>query len=342
MTAPQVRKKVCIFGGGAIGGYIAGVLEKKGDCEVSVVARGKNLQAMRERGLTVSTPEGRFTVRPKVTDEPGELGLQDYVFITLKEHQFADALPQFGPLLGPQTAVIPPTTGIPYWFFHQMPGAFKGQQLAQVDPGGRIWSTIHPSRVIGAVFWIGAHLVAPGEVRQDGAKAGCPIGEPDGTRSERVQALSRLLTDAGLNARVRDNIRGDIWVKATNSLCWNPVATLAMARMQDMAATPECIALVQAMMEEADAMATRIGLDIPYPPRKRIETTLSAAEHKMSMLQDLELGRPLEIGAIETSLRAMQQLSGVSTPLIDGVLAIMKTRDLTYTQTAQTGQAGHP
>ncbi len=332
MTPPTARKKVCIFGGGAIGGYIAGLLEKKGDCAVSVVARGRNLQAMRERGLTVTVPEGRFTVRPQVTDDPAALGAQDYVFITLKEHQFADALPQIAPLLGPETAVIPPTTGIPYWFFHKLPGPFQDRRLERVDPGGRIWSAIHPSRVIGAVFWIGAHLVAPGEVRQDGAKAGCPIGEPDGSRSERVLSLSRLLTEAGLNARVRPDIRGDIWVKAVNSLCWNPVATLAMARMRDMADTPECIALVHAMMVEADAIATRFGLAIPYAPQRRIETTLSAPEHKMSMLQDLELGRPLEIEAIETSLRAMQELSGLSTPLLDGVLAIMKTRNLTYGQ----------
>jgi 2-dehydropantoate 2-reductase len=322
--------KVCIYGGGAIGGYIAGHLARAGECEVSVVARGKTLEAIRSRGLSVTTPQGSFTVYPRATDNAAELGPQDYVFITLKAQQFGAALEQIAPLLGAHTAVIPPTTGIPYWFFHQLIGPYRDRQLDAIDRGGRQWSAFHPSRVIGCVYWIGAHSNAPGCVAQDGAQASCPIGEPDGSESERVTRLAALLTNGGINSRVKRDIRGDIWVKAINSLCWNPVAALTLARMGEIGALPEAVELIRSMMVEADAVGMALGMAVPYTPEKRITVTLSAPAHKMSMLQDMEAGRQLEWGAIEASFRAVRDLSAIATPTLDTVMALMKLRAGTY------------
>ena len=328
--------RICIFGAGAIGGYLAGHLARAGLCQVSVVARGAQLAAMRANGLSVTTPQGSFRVAVHATDDAASLGPQDIVFITLKAQQLDAALPQIATLLDADTAVVPPTTGIPYWFFHGMGGPFNDRRLEAVDPGGRQWEVLHPRRVIGAVIWIGAHCTAPACVVQDGAQAGCPLGEPDGSSSPRLVRLAELFNASGIHARIRPDIRGDIWVKATNSLCFNPVATLTLARMRDLAAEAGAVALLRAMMTEVDALAARLGLQIPYPPEKRIGVTLSAPDHKMSMLQDLEAGRALEWPVMAASLRAVRDLAGLPTPALDAVTALMNVRLATY----QTGSPG--
>ena len=183
--------KICIYGAGAIGGYIAGHLAAVPGVEVSVVARGAHLAAIREKGLRVITPERDQTVRVRATDDAAELGPQDYVFITLKSHQVTPALASMRPLLGDHTAVLPPTTGIPYWYFHGLEGPYAGRRLDRLDPGGAQWETLDPARVIGCVYWVGTESPAPGVARQDGGGASLPIGEPDGSRSERLIAARR-------------------------------------------------------------------------------------------------------------------------------------------------------
>lgn len=318
--------KVCIFGGGAIGGHIAGHLARAGLCEVSVIARGKVLDAIRKRGLRVQTPEADFTVAVRATDDPSELGVQDYVFLTLKAHQVDAALDRIKPLIGAHTVVLPPTTGIPYYFFHQADGAFRDRQLPRLDPGGRQWRAIPPSQVLGCVYWIGAHSIEPGVIAQDGPKAGVPIGELDGSRSARAEKLAELLSASGIASRLNGDIRAAIWVKFVNSLCWNPVAVLTLATLGQMERAGNVVPIVQRMMEEADLVASTLGLRIPQSPGKRIAMTLSATNHKMSMLQDLEHGRPLELGALEESIQAMSELAGIETPTLDQVLALTKLR----------------
>lgn len=318
--------KVCIFGGGAIGGHVAAHLARAGLCEVSVVARGRTLQAIRDNGLTVTTPAGTFTVQVRATDNPAELGVQDYVFLTLKAHQVDEALPQIACLMDERTVVLPPTTGIPYYFFHDWPGALKDRPLPDIDPQGRQWAAIPPRQVLGCVYWIGAHSTGPGVVVQDGAKAGMPIGELDGSRSERVVRLSELLGASGIEAKVNDNIRAAIWMKFVNSLCWNPVAVLTLATLGAMGRDPDVMRIVEAMMNEADAVAAHLGLTIPQPPARRIAMTISAANHKMSMLQDLEHSRPLELGALAQSLHALRALTSLATPTLDTVLALANLR----------------
>lgn len=318
--------RIAVVGAGAIGGYIAGHLARAARAEVSVVARGHTLAALRADGLHVTTPRGTFSVALNAVDDARALGPQDYVFLTLKAHQVDGALGSIVPLIDAHTTVLPPTTGIPYYFFHGLQGEFADSRLPAVDPGNRHWQAMPPSQVLGIAYWIGAHSPAPGCVVQDGSRAACPVGEIDGSSSARAALLSELLTEAGLHAPMRENIRGDIWVKFVNSLCWNPVAVLTLARLGEMAEAAGVVATVRTMMDEADAIGRKLGVQIPQPPEKRMAVTLSASGHKMSMLQDLELGRPLELDVLAQSIAALRVLAGAPSPTIDTVLALALLR----------------
>ncbi|WP_322057041.1 2-dehydropantoate 2-reductase [Paraburkholderia sp. J63] len=321
--------KVCIFGGGAIGGYIAAHLARAQQCEVSVVARGATLEAIRAQGLRVATPGGTIAARVKAVADARELGVQDYVFITLKAHQLDAALEDIAALMDERTTVLPPTTGIPYYFFHGLP--FEGRapgaaQLPELDPGGRQGRALPPSQVLGCVHWIGAHTIEPGVIAQDGDKAGCPVGELDGSASGRVTRLAALLNESGIASKVSGDIRSAIWTKFVNSLCWNPVAVLTQATLGEMRDAPGVVPLVRTLMHEADALAVRLGVKPGPEPDRRIATTLSAPNHKMSMLQDLEAGRPLELEPLVRSLRAVARLAGADAPTLDTVLALASLR----------------
>lgn len=319
--------RICVYGGGAIGGHLAGHLARAGKSDVSIVARGAALTAIREHGLIVTTPSETFTTTVRVTDDPSRLGMQDYVFVTLKAHQVKAALSGLSHVIGPDTAVIPPTTGLPYFFFHGVDGPYVDRRLREIDPGDDQWRVMPPSQVLGGVVWIGAHSEAPGRVVQDGPRAGLPLGELDGGISDRVRAISDVLEHSGIRAPIRANIRGEIWMKFANSLCWNPVALLTLARMGQMADDSAIVELVAAMMREIDAVAVAMGVEVPQSPTKRIATTLSATTHKMSMLHDLENGRPLELGILVRSLAAATAISGIPTPTIDTVLTLAKLRE---------------
>jgi 2-dehydropantoate 2-reductase len=272
------------------------------------------------------TPERDQTVRVRATDDAAELGPQDYVFITLKSHQVAPALESMRPLLGDHTSVLPPTTGIPYWYFHGLAGPFAERRLDRLDPGGAQWSALDPARVIGCVYWVGTESPAPGVVRQDGGGASLPIGEPNGLRSERLMRLAEVMKQSGLHAPMRSDIRGEIWIKMINSLCWNPVAVLTMATLGAICARPELVALVRRMMGEAEAVAAAVGATIPVAMEKRINVTARLTHHKMSMLQDLERGRPLEIDVLRDSIVAMRELVSLETPTIDALLDLVRLR----------------
>lgn len=317
--------KVCVCGAGAIGGHIAGHLART-DAEVSVIARGPHLDAMRRNGLRIVKPGEDFTVKVRATDDAAELGPQDYVFITLKSHQVSGALDALKPLLGDHTAVVPPTTGIPYWYFHGHPGPHRDRRLERLDPGGRQWAVLGPERAIGCVFWTGAEVVEPGVIRQDGAASGYPIGEPDGSESERIVRLSRAMYEGGLKAPVRRAIRGDLWIKMINSMCWNPVAALCDATNGEIAQAPDVVDVVRRMMREAESVAEALGVEIPVPMEKRVAITLGAVHHKMSMLQDLERGRPIELDVLADSILTMRELAGLETPTIDAVLSLVRLR----------------
>ncbi|MFT5391766.1 MAG: 2-dehydropantoate 2-reductase [Gammaproteobacteria bacterium] len=318
--------RICIFGAGAIGGHIAGHLATVDGVEVNVVARGEHLEAIRRKGLRIVSDSTDFTVRVNATDKPQELGIHDYVFITLKSHQVPAAVPAIRTLLGADTAIIPPTTGIPYWYFHGVPGRWAEHRLSRLDPGNVLWDGLGPERALGCAFWTGAEVIEPGVIRQDGASSGYPLGEPNGIRSERVTTLSRLMSQGGLRAPVRDAIRGDIWMKMINSLVWNQVAFLTTASNGEIATSPETVLLVRRMMGEMETLAHAFGVDIPVPMEKRINMTLGAAGHRMSMLQDLQRGRTIEIDALADSVTAMSELTGIAAPTVDALVALTKLR----------------
>ncbi|MES1975633.1 MAG: 2-dehydropantoate 2-reductase [Pseudomonadota bacterium] len=321
--------KVCILGAGAIGGYLGAHLARSGKCEVSMIARGATLNAIQHEGLTVETPAGQVKARPRATDDPATLGHQDYILLTLKAHQLEAVLPTLAPLIGPDTAILPPTTGLPAAFLHGMPGPFGGTPLHGVDPTGLHLRAMPSAQTLGIVYWIGAHAEGPGVVRQDGPRASCMVGELDGTISPRATILAALLADAGIPTPVRGNIRSDIWIKFVNSLCWNPIAVLTGATNGAIHDDSAALRTLRRTMEEADSIAAALGVAVPVSLDKRIAVTVSAPAHKMSMLQDLEHGRPLEIDVLEASIAAVRSLAGIATPTIDAVLSLVALRAAT-------------
>lgn len=316
--------KICLFGAGAIGCYLAGHLAQVPGCTVSVIARGAQLDALRRNGVVVRTPRGEIAARVAATDRPEDLGPQDYVFVTLKSNQVPAVLDRFAALLGPDTAVLPPTTGIPYWFFDG--AAAGGHRLPRVDPGDRQRAAIAPSRVLGCVYWMPVEVVAPGVVRQHGTRGSYPVGEPDGSRSPRVLRLAEAMQAGGLEAPVSPDIRAEIWMKAVSSLCWNPVAVLTRAALGQIGAAPDLVRTVRQMMLEADAMAARLGVRPSQPVEARMQLAMDAGTHRMSMLQDLERGRPLEFDIVKDSFDDVRALAGIPTPTLDLVMSLMTLR----------------
>lgn len=318
--------KVCVYGAGAIGSLIAARLARVEGVNVSVIARGEQLAAIRANGLRVIAANEDFSVRVTVTDDPAELGPQDYVFIALKSHQLAGVLTSIQSILGSDTAVIPPTTGIPYWYFYGQAGVHAGRRIDRLDPQGQLWHSLAPHRVLGCVFRVAGEVTEPGVVRQDGSYARLPVGEPDGSASARVMRLSEAMIAAGFDSPVVDDIRSWLWIKMISSMCWNSIAVLTLATWGEISASPELLKLVRRMMTEADAVATALGGTPPISTDERMAAPRSAPHHKMSMLQDLERGRPLEYEVITESIEAMRDIAGLETPTINGVLALLKLR----------------
>jgi 2-dehydropantoate 2-reductase len=318
--------KICIYGSGAMGSYIAAHLVRSGRSDVSVVARGSTLSAIVDQGLRVITDEEDFTVPVRATADPAELGVQDAVIITLKMHQIDPVLDQIGHLIGPETAVIPPIAALPFYFLSGLEGPFKDQPLPLMDPDGRQWAAMPPSQVLGCPYWIGVHSHAPGVTRRDGKQAMMPLGELTGERSQRVERLSELLESAGIEAPISKNIHGDVWVKFVNSLCWNPVAILTMARLGEIGSSDGGADVVRTMLEESDRIGRAMGVSITVPAADRVSRTLRGIHHKMSMLQDFERERPTELELLHASLRSIVGLTGIAAPTLETVYALARLR----------------
>ena len=318
--------KICIFGAGAIGGLIGARLAAKGDVEVSLVARGPHLAAIREKGLTLIDKTGATTnVRVTATDRPQELGRQDYVVLSLKAHSVPGVLDSLKLLLGSETAVVTAQNGMPWWYFYKHGGEHEGRRIVAVDPGGKIWDTIGPQRAIGCIVYPAAEIEAPGIVHHvEGDRL--TLGEPSGEKSERVLALSRTLIAAGLRAPVRPDIRGEIWIKLWGNLSFNPISALTGATLAELTGDPGTRAVARAMMVEAGAIASKLGITFPIDVDRRLKGGEEVGEHKTSMLQDLERGRPMEIDPLVTAVQELGRLTNVPTPTIDVVLALVQQR----------------
>ena len=316
--------KVCIFGAGAIGGYLGVQLSLAGH-DVSLIARGQNLEAMRANGMRLLIDGEERVAQPFCTDDPAEAGAQDYVIVALKAHQAYEVADRVAPLLGPETAVVTAMNGVPWWYFYKHGGPLADHQLHSVDAGGRQWRLIGPERAIGCVVYPATELVEPGVVKHVyGDKF--TLGEPDGTISGRCKRLAEALVEAGFQAPIRDNIRDDIWKKLWGNLCFNPLSALTGATLDIVATDPGTRDVARNMMREARTVGETLGVEFRIDLEKRIDGAAAVGAHKTSMLQDLEKGRALEIDALVTSVQELGRLAEVETPYIDAVLALIQQR----------------
>jgi 2-dehydropantoate 2-reductase len=283
------------------------------------------LQAIQNNGLTLKIAGETHTVKIPASHDPATLGPQDYVIVTLKAHQIATAAPQIKVLCGPETAVLFAVNGVPWWYFHKLAGPYENHRIASVDPGGVIWDTLGPERALGCVVLPAAEITAPGIVEHHDSDR-LPIGEPDGGKSARVTALSQAMIKAGLRAPVRTRIREEVWVKLWGNVAFNPVSALTGATLKAIAEDDGVRAVVRAAMVEAQHVAEALGVSFAIDVDRRIAGGAAVGEHKTSMLQDLERGRPMEIDPMVTAVAELGDLTGIDTPTIDAILALVRQR----------------
>jgi 2-dehydropantoate 2-reductase len=316
--------KICIFGAGAIGGYMGAKLAAAG-ADVSLVARGPHLRAMQERGLTLIEEGERRTVAVRAAEDPAALGVQDYVVVTLKAHSVPPVVARMQPLIGPETTIVSGVNGVPWWYFHKIGGPLEGTRLQSVDPGDAQWRGFGPDRVLGCVVYPAAEVEEPGVIRHiEGNRFS--LGEPDGSKSDRAERLSAALTAAGLKAPVRPRIRDEIWVKLWGNLSFNPISALTHATLDVLCTDPGTRGVARAMMLEAQTIAEALGVRFPIDVDRRIEGGAAVGAHRTSMLQDLDAGRPMEIDALVGAVQELGRLTGTATPAINTVLALVRLR----------------
>ena len=314
--------KICIYGAGAIGGYMA-VMMKRAGIDVSLIARGPHLAAIRENGLKLLIDGQELVAEMPATKVAAELGPQDYVIVGLKSHQAWESAEDLAPLLGPETAVVTAQNGVPWWYFYGLEGPFKDLRLSSVDPGDRQWKAIGPERVIGSTVYPATEIIEPGVVKHIyGDTFG--LGEPNRTETARLKAFGDALDASGLKARYYEDIRDDIWLKLWGNLCFNPISALTRATLDIVATDPGTRALAKNMMLEAQAIGEKLGAKFKVDVERRINGAAKVGAHRTSMLQDLEAGKPLELDALLSAVQEMGQLVSVPTPYIDAVLALAK------------------
>jgi len=314
--------RIAIVGAGATGGFLGARLARSG-AEVVLIARGAHLQAMRESGLRLVEPGGEATVHVEATDDMAAVNEADFVFVTLKAHSVPAVAERLAASLGPGTAVVSAQNGIPWWYFQRHGGELEGTHLETVDPGGMIGRTIDPERVIACIVYAATSVEAPGVVRHvEGERFS--LGELDGSQTERIALLAGVLTGAGLKAPVQPRIRQELWVKLMGNAVFNPLSALTRAGLGAMAQSPLLAPVVRAAMEEVDAVAARLGIEIPVSIDQRIRGAARVGDHKTSMLQDLESGRPMEIDAITGSVVELAGRLGAPVPHLETIYATVK------------------
>ena len=316
--------KICIYGAGAIGGYLGVQLALAGE-DVTLIARGPHLKAMQKNGLKLRIGGEERIAHPRCTGDPAEAGPQDYVIVTLKAPSAAAIADRMSPLLTEETAVVTAVNGIPWWYFFRLDGPWQDHQLQSVDPGGRQWELIGPRRAIGCVVYPACEIPEPGIVEHISGDR-FVLGEPDGSKSDRVLSLSQALINAGFKAPVRPKIRNEIWVKFWGNLCFNPISALTHATLDVIATDPGTRHVARAMMLEAQCIGEKLGVRFAIDVERRIDGAAAVGAHKTSMLQDLERGRGMEIDALVTVVQEMGRLVEVETPAIDIVLALVQQR----------------
>ncbi len=328
--------KIAVVGAGAIGGYLGAKLARAGE-EVTFIARNRNLEAINARGFRLILEDGTEEHAPtaRAVQHMAEAGPQDAVLITLKAHQVRDVLPGLRELFGPKTMVVTMINGIPWWYFHKLAGPYEGRRLDSVDPGGVIAEHIEPERIIGSVVYPASELVEPGVVKViEGNRF--TLGELDGERSERIDALSQAMMRAGFKAPVSRDIRSELWIKLWGNLSFNPISALTHATLEQICRFGPTRALAASMMREAQTVAEALGVRFKITLEQRIAGAEAVGAHKTSMLQDVEHGRGLELEALVGSVVELGRITGTPTPTIDAIYAA--TSLLSSTLTAQRGR----
>jgi 2-dehydropantoate 2-reductase len=314
--------KFLIAGAGAIGAYMGACMARAGQ-DVTLFARGPHLRAMQEHGVRVKSVDGDFEAHPKIAANLEDVGPFDVVFLGVKAHGLTQLAPQLKPVLGPDTAVVGTQNGIPWWFFQGWGGEHQGMHLERVDPGGTIAAAIEPRCVLGSIVYFATDIVEPGVVRHTEGNR-ISLGEPDGTRSDRSRQIAEALIASGMRCPVTTRIRQEIWVKILGNVAFNPISALTGATLVQMARDPEVNALVRRIMEETVAVGAKLGLEVPITIDQRIAGAEKVGEHKTSMLQDLEAGRPIELEAVVGAVVELGERLNVPMPHTRAVYACTK------------------
>ena len=316
--------KTAIIGAGAIGGFVGAQLAHAGE-DVTFIARGATLDALKERGIRVTMSDGSEKIVPRVnaTSDYAAAGPQDIVVLAMKAHQVEAVAVDVPKLFGPDTVVVPMQNGIPFWYFYKHGGALDGSPVTTVDPRGTIFKHIPCERVIGCVVYPATELIAPGMIRQiEGNRF--PVGDLDGTESERVKRVSECFIRGGLQSPVLTDIRAEMWLKLWGNMTFNPISALSRATLAGICQFPPTRELARAMMTETQAIAAQLGITFRVPLEKRIQGAERVGHHKTSMLQDVEAGRPLETDALLGSVIELGRMTQTPTPHLDSVYALTK------------------
>lgn len=325
--------KFAVVGAGAIGAYVGAALAR-GDNDVTLIARGPHLEAMRRSGVRVLSPRGDFHVHPSATDDLEAAGEADVVFVSLKAHSLPELAPRLARALKPGSGVIWAQNGIPWWYFQSHGGPFDGLVLNSVDPEGSIARAFPPESVIGCVTYCSTEIVAPGVIRHlEGTRF--TLGEPGGARSERCRLISKAFAQGGLKAPVDERIREQIWLKLVGNAAFNPITALTGATLGQLGELPEMMTLLRELFEETAAVAHAAGIDIPLSLERRLQAGIEVGDHKTSMLQDLEAGKPLELDCMTGVVSELAERLGVDVPRTRAVHACAKLLD----HTCQVAQA---
>jgi 2-dehydropantoate 2-reductase len=313
--------RIAVLGAGAIGAYVGAALAR-GGADVTLIARGAHLAAMRENGVRVLSPRGDFTAHPPVTDDLGAVGDADGVVVGVKAYSLPGLAPGLGELLAPEAAAIWAQTGVPGWYVEGLPGDSGGSSavLESVDPGGVITKSIAPEHNIGCVVFCSTEIIEPGVIRHiEGTRF--TIGEPDGRLSERCTKISAAFKAGELKAPVESKLRDQIWLKLIGNVAFNPVTALTRATLGDLGTAPEMVDLLEAVFAECAAVAGRLGISFPVSLDRRLEAGIAVGDHKTSMLQDLEAGKQLELGCMTGAIVELAGRLGVPVPHVQTVHA---------------------
>ena len=323
--------RIAIVGAGAIGAY-AGAALSRGGSDVTLIARGAHLEAIQRNGVEVRSPRGDFRAHPAATDELAAIADAELVFITLKAYSLPELMPQIVEHLAPDAVVMSGQNGIPWWYFESHGGALDGKHLESVDPAGGIQRHLGVGRTVGSVVYPATSIIEPGVIRHvEGTRF--TIGEPDRTTSDRCRRISDAFVAGGLKCPIDESLRGQIWLKLLGNASFNPVSALTRATLGELGELEGMVDVLRAMMEEMATIAEALDVEMPVGIERRLERGLAVGDHKTSMLQDLEAGKPLEYACMSGAVVELAALLGIGAPHVGAVHAAVATLDSTVRQT---------